>query len=183
MSLESLVDEIRSRGEAELRAVAESRAREEAAVASKRDRRVEELRKEADRALEIEIARLTAQRLAAAKLSARKLLYAAREERLTRALEETRGLLSEFTSEPNYADVLRRMYSAATDALGPSVRVFGRADDAALLRRLAGKSFDPAPRPILGGLVAETPDGRRRLDFSFDELLRLRGDRVRELLA
>jgi len=32
-------------------------------------------------------------------------------------------------------------------------------------------------------LIAETPDGSRRLNLSFDELLRLREDRVRELLA
>jgi hypothetical protein len=31
--------------------------------------------------------------------------------------------------------------------------------------------------------VAETPDGSRRLNLSFDELLRLHEDRVRELLS
>ena len=36
--------------------------------------------------------------------------------------------------------------------------------------------------PILGGLVASTPDGHRRLDLSLDELLRLREGEVRELL-
>jgi hypothetical protein len=33
------------------------------------------------------------------------------------------------------------------------------------------------------GLLAETLDGDRQLNLSFDELLRLREDRVRELLA
>lgn len=183
MSLESLVDEIRARGESELRSVAEQRARDEASIAASRDGRVEELRREATRMLETEVARLQAQRLAAARLSARKLLYAAREERLARALDQTRALLSAFTSEAEYAEVLRRMHAAASQSLGSSLRIFGRSEDAALLRRLAGRSFDATPRAILGGLVAETPDGRRRLDLSFDELLRLRGDKVRELLA
>ncbi len=183
MTLESLVEEIRSRGEADLKAVTDNRSREEAAIAAARDRRIEELRSESARAIEVETARGKAQRVAAAKLAARKLLYAAREERLSRSLEESRTLLSDFTEEAEYASVLKRMFSAATDALGSSVRVTGRAEDAALLRKIAGKTFDPTPRPILGGLVAETPDGRRRLDFSFDELLRLRGDKVRELVA
>lgn len=183
MSLEALVDEIRSRGESELRTLAEQRTQEEAAIAAARDQRIDELRREAARSLELEAARLRAQRIAAAKLSARKLLYSAREERLERSLEESRSLLSEFTDEPEYANVLKRMIATASDALGSSVSVSGRAEDAALLRKVAGKAFDATPRPILGGLVAETPDGRRRLDLSFDELLRLRGDKVRELVA
>ncbi len=183
MSLENLVEEIRARGEADLSAVADGRAREEAKVAAERDAKIAQLRAEAARAIELEAARLKAQKLAAAKLAARKLLYAAREQRLGRTLEETRTLLADFTEEAEYAAVLKRMFSSASETLGASLRVTGRAEDGPLLKRIAGKAFDPTPRPILGGLVAETPDGRRRLDFSFDELLRLRGDKVRELVA
>lgn len=183
MSLESLVDEIRSRGEAELRTLGEARAKETAAIAAARDQKIERLRQESARSLELEAARLRAQRIAAAKLAARKLLYSAREERLERSLDETRNLLAEFTDEPEYANVLKRMFATASDLLGSSVTVSGRSEDAALLRKVAGKVFDATPRSIVGGLIAETPDGRRRLDFSFDELLRLRGDKVRELVA
>lgn len=183
MSLESLVDEIRARGENELRSVADARARREAEIAAARDRRVEELRTEAARTTEIESARLQAQKIAAAKLAARKLLYGAREQRLVRSLEETRGLLADFTNDPEYAEVLKRMFAAASGTLGTSLKVAGRADDAALLKRIAGKAFDPTPKAIVGGLIAESPDRRRRLDLSFDELLRLRGDTVRALVA
>lgn len=183
MPLETLVEEIRARGEGELKALAAQRTKEEAAIDAARDQKIDELRREAARALEVESSRLRAQKIAAAKLASRKLLYAAREQRLERSIVDTRGLLSNFTEEPDYANVLKRMFSAASETLGGAVSVSGRSEDAALLRRVAGKSFDPTPRPILGGLVAETPDGRRRLDFSFDELLRLRGDKVRELVA
>ncbi len=183
MSLESLVDEIRARGEADLKSVADGRSAEEAKIATDRDAKIDRLRADAARAIELEAARLKAQKLAAAKLAARKLLYAAREQRLGRTLEETRSMLASFTDEAEYAGVLKRMFAAASESLGSTLRVTGRAEDAALLKRIAGKSFDPTPRRIVGGLVAETPDGRRRLDFSFDELLRLRGDKVRELVA
>ncbi len=183
MTLESLVEEIRRKGEAELLAVEQARAVEEERVAKERDQRVAEIQAQSAHATELEAAREHAQRIAAAKLASRKLLYEAREARLESALRETRDLLREYTGSPAYPAVLRRMYVAATEALGKQVRVSGRAEDAAVLGRVVGRSFDPTPRQILGGLIAETPDGSRRLNLSFDELLRLREDKVRELLS
>jgi vacuolar-type H+-ATPase subunit E/Vma4 len=183
MSLEDLVEEIRRRGEAELRSITDARAQEAARIASERDHRIAEIRAESQRATEAEVARERAQRLAAAKLQARKQLYEAREKRLGAAIDGTRQLLTGYTATSAYVPTLRRMFQAATEQLGKSVRVQGRAEDATLLAKVAGKSFDPTPAPILGGLVAETTDGSRRLNLSFDELLRLKEDRVRELLA
>jgi vacuolar-type H+-ATPase subunit E/Vma4 len=183
MSLESLVEEIRRQGEADLAALVAQRDTEVAKIVADRDRQVEEARTEIARATDAEVAHERAQRLAAAKLQARKLLYEAREKRLESAIGETRTLLQEYTRSPHYPAVLKRMMAAATDSLGRQVRILGRSEDAALLARVAGKSFDPTPQPILGGLIAETVDGSRRLNLSFDELLRLREDRVRELLA
>ena len=183
MSLESLVEEIRRRGEADLAAITAQRDGERAKIVAERDRRVEEVRSESARVTDAEVARERAQRLAAAKLQARKLLYEAREQRLANAVTETRALLQEYTRSTQYPAVLKRMAATATESLGKQVRISGRIEDAYLLAKVAGKGFDPTPQPILGGLVAETPDGSRRLNLSFDELLRLREDRVRELLA
>ncbi len=183
MSLESLVEEIRRHGEAEEAAIRERTVEETARLAADRDRRVAEVRAQAKAATETEVARERAQRIAAAKLQSRKLLYEAREARLTEAIGETQDLLRQYTRGAAYPAVLKRMVQVATDALGGKARVSGRVEDAALLQKVAGKSFDPTPRAILGGLVAETPDGNRRLNLSFDELLRLREDRVRELLS
>ena len=183
MSLESLVEEIRVRAEAELRATIERRNTEEARIIADRDRRVAEVRAASQRATEIEVARERTQRVAAAKLQARKMLYEAREKRLSEGLRETRALLADFTSSAGYPAVLRRMVEVAHDALGRQARISGRAEDAPLLAKVAGKTFDPTAQTIVGGLVAETTDGSRRLNLSFDELLRLREDEVRELLA
>ncbi len=183
MSLESLVEEIRQHAEAELKATIDQQKAEGVRIVQDRDRRISELRAASQRATDIEVGREKAQRVAAAKLQARKLLYEAREERLENGLQETRTLLAGFTSSPQYPAVLKRMVEVATASLGKQLRISGRAEDAAGLQKAAGKSFDPTPRPILGGLVAETADGNRRLNLSFDELLRLREDEVRELLA
>ena len=183
MSLEDLVEEIRRRGEAELRTVTDEQTQASARIASERDERIAEIRAESARTTEAEVARERAQRLAAAKLQARKQLYEAREKRLGAAIQGTRELLSAYTDTAAYAPTLKRMYQAAVDHLGKSLRVMGRSEDAAVLGKIAGKAFDPSPQAILGGLIAETTDGSRRLNLSFDELLRLREDRVRELLA
>ncbi|MGP8078231.1 MAG: V-type ATP synthase subunit E [Thermoplasmata archaeon] len=183
MGLETLVAEIRRRGEAELQAVEEARDAEATKIASDRDEKIRQIRSEAQRASELEVARERAQRIAGAKLRSRKLLYEAREARLQTAIGATRTLLADYTRSDAYPSVLKRMVDAASETLGKQLRVRGRSEDASRLQKAAGKAFDPAPLPILGGLVAETPDGSRRLNLSFDELLRLREDRVRELLA
>jgi vacuolar-type H+-ATPase subunit E/Vma4 len=183
MSLENLVDEIRARGQAELEQVVSARDRELAKIASERDAAIASLREASARSTDSEVARDRAQRLAAAHLSSRRILYEAREELLTEGLGGAREALLGLVEGLDYPSILKRMIASATARLGKGVRISGRAEDAGVLSRLAGKAFDETERPILGGVVAETPDGRRRLDLSLDELLRQRADAVRGLLA
>jgi vacuolar-type H+-ATPase subunit E/Vma4 len=183
MSLENLVEEIRQHAEAELKATLEKQRAEETQINADRERRLAEIRTASQRATEADVARERAQRIAAAKLQARKMLYEAREKRLEDGLRETRALLAEYTTSSAYPTVLKRMVEAATTSLGRQIRISGRGEDASLLAKVAGKTFDPTPQPILGGLIAETTDKSRRLNLSFDELLRLREDEVREILA
>lgn len=183
MSLESLVEEIRAHGESERKAIADRRDAELRSIAADRDGRVARVRAEASRTAETEVGRERAQRIAAAHLTARRLLYEAQEDRLTEGLAQVRQVLVDLTSEAEYAAILRRMIARATERLGKSARVSGRAEDAALLGRLAGRTFDPTARPIAGGVIVETADGRRRLDLSFEELLRQHADAVRALLV
>jgi vacuolar-type H+-ATPase subunit E/Vma4 len=183
MTLEDLVEEIRHRGEADLARIEEESAREAKAIVASRDLQLADIRSDSERAIATEAAFERTQRVAAAKLKSRRRLYEVREARLLRSLAETQTLLKEYTESSEYPVTLRRMVGVATSTLGKQLKITGRAEDAAVLAKVAGKSFDPAPQPILGGLIAETPDGRRRLNLSFDELLRLNEDRLRELLA
>jgi V/A-type H+/Na+-transporting ATPase subunit E len=183
MTLEDLVEEIRRRGEADLAKIGTDRETAAQQLQGERDRKIGEIRDSAERETAAEVARQRTQRVAAAKLRARKMVYEAREARLTGAIDATRTLLEEFTGSGEYPVVLKRMVDEATRTLGSKLRVSGRPEDASLLQKVAGRSFDPKSQRILGGLVAETPDGSRRLNLSFDELLRLHEDKVRELLT
>jgi vacuolar-type H+-ATPase subunit E/Vma4 len=183
MSLERLVEEIRVRAEEELRSEQARLHSEAGRIAADRDRRIAEVQKESKRLTELETHRERAQKIAAARLAARKLAYEARERQMGDALAQSRTLLQGYTKDPEYPQVLKRMFSMATDQLGKTVRIYGRSEDASVLKSVGGKNFDDRKAPILGGLIAETPDGNRRLNLSFDELLRLREDRLRDLLA
>jgi vacuolar-type H+-ATPase subunit E/Vma4 len=183
MSLDRLVEEVRLRGDEELRKELERQKTEERAIETDRDKRVQAANEWARKRVELETARERAQRLASAKLQARKLVYEAQEKQTGASLGRVRELLADSTDSDDYSRVLKRMVAYATDSLGKPVKVLGRAEDAALLKKVAGPSFDGRAVPILGGLIAESADGARRLNLSFDELLRLREDQVRALLA
>ncbi|MCI4372298.1 MAG: hypothetical protein L3K02_01440 [Thermoplasmata archaeon] len=183
MTLELLVAEIRARGERELATESQKFEAEKARLLADRTQRATSLQNDLRTRAEAESRRERAQRVAAARMQSRKLEYEAQERAMNDSLGAVRTLLARFTEGDEYPEALRRMYAVATDELGKELRVSGRSEDAALLKSLAGRSFDPTPAPILGGLIAETTDGARRLTLSFDELLRLREDRVRSLLA
>jgi vacuolar-type H+-ATPase subunit E/Vma4 len=183
MSLENLVGEIRRRAETELQTEQQRLATETARITADRDGRVKEIRETAQKSAEAEGQRERAQRIAAARLASRKLAYEAKERQMADALAQSKTLLKAYTADPEYPQALKRMMAFATDQLGKSIKVYGRAEDAAVLKSAAGRAFDDRTAPILGGLIAETPDGNRRLNLSFDELLRLREDRLRDLLA
>src|SRR5208282_2842719 len=183
MTLERLIAEIRARGERELGDETQKFEAEKARLEADRAQRVAAIQEDFRTRTEAEGRRERSQRVAGARMQSRKLEYEAQERAMNASLEAVRNLLRQFTESDEYPEVLRRMYSVATDELGKEVRISGRAEDAALLKPLAGRSFDPTPAPILGGLVAATPEGDRRLTLSFDELLRLREDRVRSLLS
>lgn len=180
MSLERLVEEVRRRSESDLEAERSRFAESARQILAQREAAVRAVAQESDRAIAQETARLRAAETARAKGEARKLLFEARQRSAQRSLDDARRRLTEHTSEEEYAALLKRLYDFALGRLGKPIRVAGRAEDAAVLRSIAGRGFASDPVPITGGLIAESGDGDRRLDLSFEELLRRRED---DLLA
>jgi V/A-type H+-transporting ATPase subunit E len=182
MSLDRLLEEIRARSARDLDEESQRTGAKRLRIVADRDRRIAELTESIGSRAQAEATRERVQRLAAAKLEARKKLFEAREELIEARLGEVQQALSRFTQSADYPKVLGRMYAQALQQLGKGVQVSGRVEDAAALQALAGKDHLATPVPILGGLVAETTNGDRRLNLSLDELLRLRRDRVLALL-
>ncbi len=126
-----------------------------------------------------EAARIRSSGLARARVESRQLVFEARQRAAERAIADARKRLGEFAGSSEYPALLKELYAHAVGLLGKPLKLSGRSEDVSALRSLAGKGATaPEEIPILGGLVAATPDGRRRLDLSFDELLRRREDEV-----
>lgn len=183
MSLERLVAEIESRAQQQ---VADEQARfekERAQILDDRARRVEATRSELLQRASLDASRERTRRIAAARLEAKKLGYEFEEARTREFLDAVRAQLAQYAGTPDYSKLLKRMYAGAVRRLGKELKVRGRGEDAKLLRSIGGSGFDDRPLPVLGGFVAETTDGTRRLNLTFDELLRLREDELRSVLA
>jgi vacuolar-type H+-ATPase subunit E/Vma4 len=181
MSLERLVEEVRRRSESELEAERASFAEEARKILAKRDDELKGIAQEAERSLALETARIQTTETARAKVEGRKLVFEARQRAAERSLQDARRRLGDFTGSPEYAALLKRLYRYALQRLGKPVRVFGRPEDAAVLKTLAGKGYSAGPVAIAGGVIAESSDGSRRLDLSFGELLRRREDDLLDL--
>ncbi len=182
MSLERLVAEIESRAQQEIASEQARFEKERAEILADRARRIETIRTEAQRRVAQDAARERTRRIAGARLEAKKLGYEYQEARTKQLLESVKTRLADYAGTPDYPKLIKRMYAAAVSRLGKDLTVRGRAEDAKLLRSVAGSGFDDTPVPVTVVFVAETSDGTRRLNLTFDELLRLREDDLRSLL-
>ncbi|MFZ0829980.1 MAG: V-type ATP synthase subunit E family protein [Thermoplasmata archaeon] len=182
MSLERLVAEIESRAQQEIASEQARFEKEQAEILADRTRRIAVIRSETLRRATQDASRERTRRIAGARLAAKKLGYEYQEARTKELLETVKTQLAAYAGSPEYPKLMKRMYAAATSRLGKDVKIRGRAEDAKLLRSIAGNGFEETAVSVTGGFVAETSDGTRRLNLTFDELLRLREDELRSLL-
>lgn len=182
MSLERLVAEIESRAQQQIANEQARFEKEQADIQADRTRRIEAIRSETLQRANQEAGRERTRRIAAARLEAKKLGYEFQEARAQQFLDGIRSQLAEYARGADYPKLMKRMFAAATARLGKDIKVRGRAEDAKLLRSIAGSAFDDTPLSVTGGFVAETSDHARRLNLTFDELIRLREDELRSLL-
>lgn len=181
MSLERLVEEVRRRSESDLDAERKRFSEEARRLLDQRTKALATIAEESERSTALEATRIRAAENARAKVEGRKLVFEARQRAVERSLDDARRRLGEFADSDDYDALLKRLYDYAVARLGKPVRISGRSADAVRLKSLAGKGFDASPIPTAGGLIAESSDGSRRLDLSFEELLRRREDDLLEL--
>ena len=184
MTLQGLVKEIEARSAKEVRELEAKLDAERKAIEEQTREETARLRTEADKRSQLDAVRERSRLLAAAKLQAKKVLFEARERRAAAALEALRARLGAYTQGPEYAPLLGSMVSIGASVLGGDVKVLARSEDVPLLPSKLRSLVDTQhPIRVMGGLIVEKKDGSRALNFTFEELLRLREDRVREILA
>ncbi len=184
MSLEDLVREVRDRTERELQAILTRSEQERAEISRQAEQEISHINEleETESAHEVEVE--SNRTRAEARLQARKVLDEAKERRIQEGRLLLNQRLKAFTSTPEYFQMLQRMADAAIAVLGEDTRLVVRKEDAQQLppylsiRMLKGRNLT-----AMGGLVAETSDGKRRISMTFEDLLRWKEDRITEILA
>lgn len=177
-------------------AKAERQAEEIRAGAEEKAARVrEELVNEARAHVELE----RRQRMAEARLTAKRNRLSAREEYLDDVWEQAEARLRDLVESDDYADVLRRLAWLAVETLGAG-RLVLAADPGGhellteqrlrLWQEEARDTFGISitferaaePAETWGGLIAEQADGRRRLDATFPTRLQIAREEVRDAI-
>ncbi|HEV2231467.1 MAG TPA: hypothetical protein VGS18_04715, partial [Thermoplasmata archaeon] len=110
MSLERLVEEVRRRSESELEAARAGFTEEARRLLEKREAELKAIDREAERLTALESARIRSQETARAKVTARKLVFEARQRAAVRSLEDARRRLADFTESEAYETLLERLY-------------------------------------------------------------------------
>jgi V/A-type H+-transporting ATPase subunit E len=166
MELETVVQDLLSRGQAE---AAEVRRAAEA----ERERILREARAEGERIVSLrnQEAKETAERLriqgiARAELESRKVVLSARKELLD---EVYRTALERLGNHPESRDWLRTLLDRHASAWRQG-KVSCNARDAEIVRPIVGENFG-STIDCVGGVVIDSADGSRRTDLRFETLL------------
>ena len=176
--IETIIEEIRRRGEEEAEKVIRE-AREEA------ERIVEEARRRAEEIIESEarpeIVTMRRRILGTAELEGRRELLRAKEKILSKVMEKVRERLEAIVSgksrEVDYRQILRKLLVEAVRAVGGSeVHIYANKRDLEYLRKVLNKLsksiseelgyevklvLSSEPIECMGGIVASSPDGTK----------------------
>jgi len=168
-SSKSTIDEALAHGLRLLEQAYEKALREAESKLRSEISRAEEQLKSIASSLELDL------RSEAARLKTRYL-----EEALSRALERIGEIKASKAYENYLVRVLSRLSGEEYDQLVVKVAEDDRDRVQALISRLGLRNLvvSPEPAKILGGIVAETPDGSTRLDFSLDLIVEMNKHRL-----
>lgn len=175
MSLETVVEDIRSEAEERREEILENAESEAAEIIAEAEADAEDIVAEAETEVEAEIAQERDQAISSANLEAKQRRLEARRDGLSKVRSEVESAIIEIDGERR-EELTRALLDAAAEEFGDaeSVRVFGRAADEALLRDILSDydGYEHAgDRDCLGGVIVESDESRVRVDNTFDSVL------------
>ncbi len=124
------------------------------------------------------------ERLAWARLEAKRVTAEAREDAINSAIDDLFSSLKEVKKSKEYKDFLSKNISAAVKELGGmklTVRV--SKEDKKLLPKLPKSCKVANNLEALGGAVIETQDGKMKVDLTLETLFELRRDELRKMIS
>jgi len=124
------------------------------------------------------------ERLAWARLEAKRITAEAREDAINNAIEDIFDSLGEIRKSKEYKDFMSRSVKAAMDELqGEKLTVHVLKTDKKLLPKLPKGCRVLTDLDSLGGIMIETGDGKMRADLTLETLFELRRDELRKKIS
>ncbi len=121
---------------------------------------------------EFEAKQITARELSKANIEAKRLYYDALSQKLDSAYSMLMQDISEYRNSDQYKKLLQKLYDYAITTLGPDADVIARKEDIAVIRKAHPKAkITEADASFLGGLVAQSKDGRIELDYNMETIM------------
>lgn len=180
MSRESFLQEIESRKKQELHALDLRLAGEKSGLEAKKENTISEIQRYYENEARIKSEREAAKIVEAARLQAKKVMFEAINKHLDSALNIIKDDLHRYSSSEEYKVTLRKMISYAKKNLGHDIKVICRKEDMSFL---AEEVSVVDSIQTIGGVVAQSEDGNKELDLTFEELLRIHEDEIESLIT
>lgn len=142
------------------------------------------LKKEAEKEIEKLLSEQKNERLAWARLEAKRITAEAREDAINSAIDDFFSSLKEVKKSKEYKEFLSKNVSAALKELkGMKLKVHVRKEDKKLLPKLPNGCKAVTDLDALGGAVIETQDGKMKVDLTLETLFELKRDELRKMIA
>ncbi len=142
------------------------------------------LKKNAESEVEKVLKEQKNERLAWARLEAKRLVSEAREDAINNAIEDIFASLKELKKSKEYKNFISKEVSAALKEFkGTKIVVHVAKDDKKLLPKLPNGCKVVTDLDALGGAVIETQDGKMKVDLTLETLFELRRDDLRKMIS
>lgn len=124
------------------------------------------------------------ERLAWARLEAKRITAEAKEDAINNAIEEIFDSLGDIRKSKEYRDFMSKSIPAAASELGnEKITVHVLKDDKKLVPKLPKSCKIETDLDALGGAILETEDGKMRADLTLETLFELKRDDLRKMIS
>jgi V/A-type H+-transporting ATPase subunit E len=179
MDIGRLTSGILEEARAEAKAISDEAAQEKRKVLAEEKKRVSLLLKGAETEAESFVAAQERERIAWAKLEAKKLSGEAREAIVREAMDKLYKEFSSFRKSGKYAAFLKERVAEALEELSvPNPTVHVCKGDSALLGGASAQVKEDLPG--MGGTIVESKDGSVRVDYTLETLFEEKRDFLRK---
>lgn len=172
MSLETVVEDIREEARETAEQIREEADREADEIIEEAEQEAEQIREDAKQEAEKQIEQERKQARSNAQLKARQQRLGARRDLLSEAHDRVADALAEIPDEDRQELTDALLDAARQEFTAEELIVYGREDDQSLIKELLADAEQfGGTRDCLGGVVVEGPNGRVRVNNTFDSVL------------